>query len=108
MRGKQRQNFWKTIPVTALPENCSVTSINSGWSVNKDTGNRCFRYCLEATPHNDEGIFDAGEAAISNARIVLDDSYAHRGEMAQLLLGNFDSDEDSDVEVVVFAKNEII
>ena len=39
LRGKQRQNFWKTIPVTALPEKCSVTSINSGWSVNKDTGN---------------------------------------------------------------------
>ena len=57
--------------VTALPENCSVTRINSGWSVNKDTGNRYFKYCLEATPteivNNNEGIFEAGEAAISNA-----------------------------------------
>ena len=69
-------------------------------------------YCLEVTPNeifnNNEGIYEAGEAAISNARRALDDSNAHRGEMARYLLENFDSDKDPDVEVVVFAKNEIM
>ena len=63
-----------------------------------------------ATPNNtfdnNEGIFDAGEVAISNVQKILDESYAHRGQMAHLLLDYFGtSDEDSDVEVAVFAKN---
>ena len=87
-----------------LPENCSANHINSGWSIN-----------IEATPigifnhddHNKE-IWEAGELAISNARRALDDSDTHRGETARYLLENFDSGEDPDVEIVIFAKNETI
>ena len=95
-----------------LPENCTIKSINSGWSCNKESRNRCFKYCLEATPNdtldNNEGIYEAGETAISNACRTFDESYAHRGKITHLLLDYFGSDKDLDSGVAVFAKNELI
>ena len=87
-----------------LPEIRFATHRNSGWSIN-----------IEASPiatfnhdDNNKEIWEAGEVAIINARRALDDSDAHRGEMARFLLENFDSAEDSDGGVLTFAKNELI